>query len=240
VWTTPYVFLDCTSIGSKIESCSDQNTMAKRSKQQVRGNDYLEDQSSDDDESGSNDDEEDDPVVAKLMAEVRRLRKKIRVESSTSSKKSCGVDESSAPLKSVDIHSKVSSEVTDLSGMSKYVLDCERTGVMDTSDDLSQNAMKVTKVYGWSLFKMVTEDDYHPSTDFAKIIMRRSNKDPDHAETIIWWNTIKQSVTRQMQNCRSSATQSMKKEFLGTYSACFQSSSSTSYSSNDCGSILFQ
>jgi hypothetical protein len=51
--------LDCTSIGSIIESCSNLNMMAKSSKQQVRGKDYLEVESSEDDESESNDDEKD-------------------------------------------------------------------------------------------------------------------------------------------------------------------------------------
>jgi hypothetical protein len=93
-----------------------------------------------------------------------------------------------------------------------YVLQCEKWGLMDTESDISVIVMKVTRRYGWPLFKMLNDEDYSAHSNFAKFMVGRNH---ESAEGKLWWAGVEQYGTRSMQNSQSVSTQSMKNDFLG-------------------------
>jgi hypothetical protein len=99
----------------------------------------------------------------------------------------------------------------------RYVKYNESVGVMDSIVDVRNNATKTAKMYGWPKFKLLTDDDYHPGSKFAKLLMRKSGRDPEDKESVIWWTDVRRSVGKSMQCCRSGATQSLKATFQGEF-----------------------
>jgi hypothetical protein len=99
--------------------------------------------------------------------------------------------------------------------LANYVSNCEKRGLMDTESDVSVIVMRVTRRSGWPLFKMLDDEDYSAGSNFAMFIMKKIGRNPATDESKLWWATIKQYVSKSMQNSRSVTTQSMKKEFLG-------------------------
>jgi hypothetical protein len=62
---------------------------------------------------------------------------------------------------------------------------------------------------------MNAENEYHPSSPFARYMMEMLHRDADDQATIEWWGGIKGVVQRALQDMRSTTTQAMKRVFIG-------------------------
>ena len=102
-----------------------------------------------------------------------------------------------------------------------YINHCRTTGTMDDESDISEEVKRVTKRFGWKNFKILCDDDWKWDSNFAGMIMRKlgmlDDKEHDSKLRSKIWDTIKKDVVISMQAAKSSATQLMKKNFIGTY-----------------------
>ena len=102
-----------------------------------------------------------------------------------------------------------------------YINHCRTTGTMDDESDISEEVKRVTKRFGWKNFKILCDDDWKWDSNFAGMIMRKlgmlDDKEHDSKLHSKIWDTIKKDVVISMQAVKSSATQLMKKNFIGTY-----------------------
>jgi hypothetical protein len=99
--------------------------------------------------------------------------------------------------------------------VSTSVSTCQQMGIADTLKDQHNHYKRVTKNWGWKYFKLITEEDYHISSKFSHFMCEKLLRDPDEECTKSWWNQIKGTVQRAMQDIRSTCTQAMKRVFLG-------------------------
>ena len=100
-----------------------------------------------------------------------------------------------------------------------YLNYCTRKGLVDDEKDLTEEIKRVTKKYGWKTFKILDNDDWRSDSNFAGIIMRKLGileGDESHVSRARKWDKIKKEVVIAMQAIKSSATQAMKKVFIGT------------------------
>jgi hypothetical protein len=104
--------------------------------------------------------------------------------------------------------------------MSTYLSYCKPIGTMDSKSERLNHYKRITRTYGWKHFKMKAENEYHPSSTFARYMMEMLHRDPDEQATIEWWGGIKGTVQCAMQDMRSTTTQAMKRVFIGT-KTCF-------------------
>ena len=90
--------------------------------------------------------------------------------------------------------------------------------MVDDEKDLTEEIKRVTKKYGWKTFKILDNDDWRSDSNFAGIIMRKLGileGDESHVSRARKWDKIKKEVVIAMQAIKSSATQAMKKVFIG-------------------------
>jgi hypothetical protein len=119
------------------------------------------------------------------------------------------------PTEEVLVIRRDSSSLKD-DAMSTYLSSCKHIGTMDSESERLNHYKRITRTYGWKHFKMNAENEYHPSSPFARYMMEMLHRDPDDQATIEWWGGIKGTVQRAMQDMRSTTTQAMKRVFIGT------------------------
>jgi hypothetical protein len=97
---------------------------------------------------------------------------------------------------------------------------CRLLGTMDSSASFAKEIEKVTKRWGWKMFKMLTKEDYNYDSDFAECMLHYINlstaeeqKNPKIQERD--WRRVKAHVIEAMQHARSACTQSLKFKFIG-------------------------
>jgi hypothetical protein len=99
----------------------------------------------------------------------------------------------------------------------QYEKHCILNGLMDSNETFRDEVRKITRRQGWKNFKLLTDDDYHYSSNFAECMLDHLGSsgcnEKDREST---WARIKKDVFGAMQISRSGATQSLKKTFLGT------------------------
>ena len=95
---------------------------------------------------------------------------------------------------------------------------------MDDETDITEEVKRVTKRFGWKIFKILHNDDWKWDSPFAGIIMKKlgmiENNDYDSKLRSKQWDTIKKDAVTSMQAVKSSATQLMKNNFCGKYLHC--------------------
>jgi hypothetical protein len=97
---------------------------------------------------------------------------------------------------------------------------CRAMGTMDSAATFGKEVEKITKRWGWKMFKMLSKEDYHYDSDFAECMLHYINistavdqKNPKVRERD--WNRVKTHVSDAMQHARSACTQSLKSKFIG-------------------------
>jgi hypothetical protein len=115
---------------------------------------------------------------------------------------------------------KVSANVSSISSAaSRYETHCEMVGIKDSASIFQENVKRTTRKYGWKYYKMVDETDYLYTSEFATYMLKVLGIDDDCLVTMKKkeqvWAGFKRHVMEGMQAARSSATQALKKQFLG-------------------------
>ena len=103
-----------------------------------------------------------------------------------------------------------------------YETHCKMNGISDTPTDIKEEVKRVTKKFGWKKYKILHSDDCKWDSEFAELIMGKlgllgSVEIRDGKYRSNKWDMIKKDVISSMQAVKSSATQSIKRSFLGTY-----------------------
>jgi hypothetical protein len=99
--------------------------------------------------------------------------------------------------------------------VTNYTRHCESIGIMDSDEHFRDEIKRITRRSGWKHFKVLTDNDYHHSSNFAECKL-------DHFgyslltdnEREVKWGMVKKDVFVAMQIARSGATQSLKRVFL--------------------------
>ena len=99
--------------------------------------------------------------------------------------------------------------------VTNYTRHCESIGIMDSDEHFRDEIKRITRRSGWKHFKVLTDNDYHHSSNFAECML-------DHFgyslltdnEREVKWGMVKKDVFVAMQIARSGATQSLKRAFL--------------------------
>jgi hypothetical protein len=98
---------------------------------------------------------------------------------------------------------------------------CEKLGTMDNQTVLQETVRRATRKHAWKNYKLVDEDDYHHDSTFALFIFESLgiNKQsiPSGVQRQELWLKFKKYVSEGMQAARSSATQAIKKQFIGKW-----------------------
>jgi hypothetical protein len=96
---------------------------------------------------------------------------------------------------------------------------CEKIGTMDNQTVLQETVRRITRKQAWKNFKLVDEDDYHYDSTFALFIFESLGIETETVPTGVQreelWIKFKKYVCEGMQAARSSATQAIKKQFIG-------------------------
>ena len=90
----------------------------------------------------------------------------------------------------------------------------------DDEKDLTEEIKQVTKKYGWKTFKILDDDDWRSDRTFAGIIMRKLGileVNESHVGRARKLDKINNVPENAMYAIKSSATQVLKKVFIGTY-----------------------
>ena len=103
----------------------------------------------------------------------------------------------------------------------KYIDHCKKIGTMDGDNDIKEEVKRVTKKYGWKSFKILEKEDYKWDSNFAGMILKKlgiveNNNTMNSKFLSRKWDSIKKDVISSMQAVKSSATQTIKRGFLGT------------------------
>jgi hypothetical protein len=92
-------------------------------------------------------------------------------------------------------------------------------GLADSPEDVANEVKKVTRRVGWRYFKMLDEEDYLYTSQFAQCLMTHLGyhaKDLEEHEMVTQWNCDVGHVRAAYQTARSGVTQAIKKAWLGT------------------------
>jgi hypothetical protein len=206
-------------------------TSSEASNGKEKGNEVVQkvNDSEDDSSEDSSDDEESKAQIEEMQNKLKALKRK-RKDKKRKGNAGTGTESSETmetskdtlvhPINQVHVNtssgtnSAVSCTTNDFL-LANYVSNCEKRGLMDTESDVSVIVMRVTRRSGWPLFKMLDDEDYSAGSNFAMFIMKKIGRNPATDESKLWWASIKQYVSKSMQNSRSVTTQSMKKVFIG-------------------------
>jgi len=113
--------------------------------------------------------------------------------------------------------SLAASSLTIKSGYENF---CKAIGVMDSDERFAEQVKRTTRQKGWKFFKMLEEKDYQPDSSFVQYMLSVLGVDlntlPTEKLVEQVWMKHKKYVVEGMQAARSSATQAIKKQFLGT------------------------
>jgi hypothetical protein len=105
------------------------------------------------------------------------------------------------------------------SARNQYAGFLAKLGIVDKDAVLQETVRRTTRKQAWKQFKLVDENDYHHDSSFAKFIFQELgiNKQeiPSDVQRQELWLKIKKYVCEGMQAARSSATQAIKKQFIG-------------------------
>jgi hypothetical protein len=103
-----------------------------------------------------------------------------------------------------------------------YTNFCGKIGTMDNETMLQESVRKVTRKQAWKNFKLVDEDDYQHNSSFALFIFKSLGVEKQSISSELQrqelWLKFKKYVCEGMQAARSSATQAIKKNFIGKWS----------------------
>jgi hypothetical protein len=96
---------------------------------------------------------------------------------------------------------------------------CEKIGTMDNHNVLQETVRRTTRKQAWKNFKLLEEEDYHYNSTFAMFIFESLGISmetvKDNVQRQELWLKFKKYVSEGMQAARSSATQAIKKQFIG-------------------------
>jgi CRISPR/Cas system CMR-associated protein Cmr5 small subunit len=96
---------------------------------------------------------------------------------------------------------------------------CEKIGTMDNHNVLQETVRRTTRKQAWKNFKLLEEEDYHYNSTFALFIFESLGINmetvTDSVQRQELWLKFKKYVSEGMQAARSSATQAIKKQFIG-------------------------
>jgi hypothetical protein len=162
-----------------------------------------------DEEVKQHDDHDDESIVALPTPE--------EYNHGISTRERAGAQQKSPPVELIFESDDMMIEDQDLE--IAYNEHCQEIGLTSTADDIASNVKRITRKYGWRVFKMIDEDDYHHSAPFASYMMEKLgyyDQYPTREAQIEAWGQVKKKVARSMSHARSSATQAMKHTFLGT------------------------
>jgi CRISPR/Cas system CMR-associated protein Cmr5 small subunit len=101
---------------------------------------------------------------------------------------------------------------------------CEKLGTMDNRMVLQETVRRATRKYAWKIYKLVDDDDYQHDSPFALFVFESLGIDKESMPLGVQrqelWIKFKKYVCEGMQAARSSATQAIKKQFIGEYKLC--------------------
>lgn len=98
-----------------------------------------------------------------------------------------------------------------------YIEHCETIGLSDSLITLAEKARRITRRHGWKDFKLLNDCDFHHTSAFAECMIDNFGWSGMHEDVIAFkWSQVKKDVYQAMQVARSTATQALKKAFLGT------------------------
>jgi hypothetical protein len=96
-----------------------------------------------------------------------------------------------------------------------------KLGIVDNDTVLQETVRRTTRKQAWKNFKLVDENDYHHDSSFAKFIFQELGINrleiPSEVQRQELWLKFKKYVCEGMQAARSSATQAIKKQFIGKW-----------------------
>jgi hypothetical protein len=97
---------------------------------------------------------------------------------------------------------------------------CQKIGTMDNHNVLQETVRRTTRKQAWKNFKLLEDEDYHYNSTFALFMFESLGIDVDtitggDGQRQELWLKFKKYVSEGMQAARSSATQSIKKQFIG-------------------------
>jgi hypothetical protein len=100
-----------------------------------------------------------------------------------------------------------------------YARFSETLGTMDDDAHIQDSIRRVTRKTGWKYFKMLVEPDYNYNSTFATYMLKALGVKDEQMPTLkhqeSMWLRYKKWILEGMQAARSSATQAIKKQFLG-------------------------
>jgi hypothetical protein len=104
-----------------------------------------------------------------------------------------------------------------------YIMQCRLQGTMDSTASFANEVKKITKRWGWKLFKMLNKDDYDYRSDFAECMLGYINMSSveDRKRDSVRkadWEKVQLHVASGMMAARSACTQALKSKFLSKYS----------------------
>jgi hypothetical protein len=129
------------------------------------------------------------------------------------------VVEANVPVAEIGLKEKSSIAETELSTLhNSYASHCKNVRLSDTPEDIASQIRQVTKRVGWKFFKMLDEDDYLVTSDFAKCMMQHLGYNVNSMEPheqASKWSADLGHIRAAYQSSRSSVTQALKKSWLG-------------------------
>jgi hypothetical protein len=117
--------------------------------------------------------------------------------------------------------SKLISDLQEKENKAKHTYNtfCEKLGTMDNQTVLQETVRRATRKHAWKIYKLVDDDDYQHDSAFALFVFDslgiESKSMPSGVQRQELWLKFKKYVCEGMQAARSSATQAIKKQFIG-------------------------
>jgi hypothetical protein len=123
-----------------------------------------------------------------------------------------------------DLNLQMTKVITDLNAEKSlarktYNDFCQKIGTMDNHNVLQETVRRTTRKQAWKNFKLLEEEDYQYNSTFAMFIFESLGIDVEPIAGDVQrqelWLKFKKYVSEGMQAARSSATQAIKKQFIG-------------------------
>lgn len=105
----------------------------------------------------------------------------------------------------------------------KYLAYCGTCGLIDTLENMNDNAKYIGRLHGWRHWKLVGESDYkNYQSDFVRSMIAAAGYTGDKSELgESWWDSVRNVVKQSITDRRKNVTQAMKKQFHGMFATLF-------------------
>lgn len=99
-----------------------------------------------------------------------------------------------------------------------YIADGKLIGTVDRDAQRTFDIKKTARTRGWKSYKILDDEDLLPQSSFARLMVQevgygdkvKTANDQEH-----YWNDIRATVIKGMQDARNHATQNIKEAFMG-------------------------